>query len=211
MIYIRSIPSRAGVDCEVRGPRARPIGCGLLLTTVAGGLLGVYLQRRSWSHQYNVQLAAAARDRAVALFEELSRLLDRRLYRMRRLYWTLRRERERPLSERGAKSLEAYDAVLFEWNDNINRNLALLERSFGSRMRKQLDDEIGATMRSVGVALENELKNPSVSETDLNEIGSRLGRLANLIYAYNVEMLALIQGGTFDAARRPATPMTMPG
>ena len=188
-----------------------PLVVGFLLTTVAGGLLGVYLQRRSWSHQYNVQLAAAARDRAVALFEELSRLLDRRLYRMRRLYWTLRRERERPLSERGAKSLEAYDAVLFEWNDNINRNLALLERSFGSRMRKQLDDEIGATMRSVGVALENELKNPNASETDLNEIGSRLARLANLIYAYNVEMLALIQGGTFDAARRPATPMTKPG
>jgi hypothetical protein len=56
-----------------------PLVVGFLLTTVAGGLLGVYLQRRSWSHQYNVQLAAAARDRAVALFEELSRLLDRRL------------------------------------------------------------------------------------------------------------------------------------
>ena len=106
--------------------------------------------------------------------------------------------------------MEAYDAVLFEWNDNINRNLALLERSFGSQMRKQLDDEIGATMRSVGVALENELKNPSASETDLNEIGSRLARLANLIYTYNVEMLALIDGDTFDPARRPATPMTKP-
>jgi hypothetical protein len=127
---------------------------------------------------------------------------------MRRLYWTIRRERERPLSERGAKSLEDYDAVLFEWNDNINRNLALLERSFGSRMRERLDNEIGATMRSVGVALENELKNPSASETDLNEIDSRLDRLANLIYAYKIEMLASIQGGTFDAARGPATPMT---
>ena len=187
-----------------------PLVVGFLLTTVVGGLLGVYLQRRSWCHQYNVQLAAAARDRAVALFEELSRLLDRRLYRMRRLYWTLRRERKRPLSDRGAKSLEAYDAVLFEWNDNINRNLALLERSFGSQMRKQLDDEIGATVRSVSVALENELKNPSASETDLNEIGSRLARLANLIYTYNVEMLALIDGDTFDPARRPATPMTKP-
>jgi hypothetical protein len=188
-----------------------PLVVGFLLTTVVGGLLGVYLQRRSWSHQYNVQLAAARRDRAVALFEELSRLLDRRLYRMRRLYWTIRRERERPLSERGAKSLEDYDAVLFEWNDNINRNLALLERSFGSRMRERLDNEIGATMRSVGVALENELKNPSASETDLNEIDSRLDRLANLIYAYNIEMLASIQGGTFDAARGPATSMTKQG
>ena len=79
---------------------------------------------------------------------------------MRRLYWTLRRERERPLSQRGAKSLEAYDAVLFEWNDNINRNLALLERSFGSRMRKQLDDEIGATMRSVGVCARERVEEP---------------------------------------------------
>jgi hypothetical protein len=151
MIYIRSIPSRAGVDCEVRGQRARPIGCGLPSDDGcrrAPRCLSTTAQPVS-----PVQRAACGSS-------------------------------ERP----GSRALRG------------------AQPTPGST-----PDEIGATIRSVGVALENELKNPSASETDLNEIGSRLGRLANLIYAYNVEMLALMQGGTFDAARRPATPMTKPG
>jgi hypothetical protein len=59
---------------------------GFLLTTVAGGALGVFFQRRSWNHQYSVQLREHERDRAVRIFEEVSRLLDRRFYRLQQLY-----------------------------------------------------------------------------------------------------------------------------
>jgi hypothetical protein len=86
-----------------------PILLGFLLTTVLGGFLGVYLQQRSWAHRFKVERATAERDRAVQVFEETSRLLDRRLYRMRRLAWTLKRSTT-GLSPSKAKRVLPYDA-----------------------------------------------------------------------------------------------------
>lgn len=121
--------------------------------------------------------------------------MDRRLYRMRRLAWTLEREHDRPLSEQGQKSLSDYDAVLFDWNDSINRNLALLERYFGTDRRDDLDDRIGALIRSVGAALERRVRLENTREEDLGVLQSDLDRLANLIYAYNVELIRSVQEG----------------
>ncbi|GGX75965.1 hypothetical protein [Streptomyces hiroshimensis] len=56
-----------------------PVVAGFLLTTVLGGLLGSFFQRRAWAHQHRVQ--TQDRERAVLVFEEVSRLLDKRLYR----------------------------------------------------------------------------------------------------------------------------------
>ena len=172
-----------------------PILLGFLLTTVLGGFLGVYLQQRSWAHRFKVERATAERDRAVQVFDEISRLLDRRLYRMRRLAWTLEGEHNRPLSQRGQKSLSDYDAVLFDWNDSINRNLALLERYFGAERRDELDNEIGALMRSVGAVLDSRVRLESGAEVDLSGLQLDLDRLADLIYAYNVELIRSIQEG----------------
>jgi hypothetical protein len=183
-----------------------PILLGFLLTTVLGGFLGVYLQQRSWAHRFKVERATAERDRAVQVFDEISRLLDRRLYRMRRLAWTLEREQNRPLSERGQKSLSDYDAVLFDWNDSINRNLALLERYFGAERRAGLDHEIGALMRSVGAVLESRGRLESGAEVDLSRLELDLDRLADLIYAYNVELIRSIQEGRLGPSQ--TTPHT---
>ncbi|HEV2825170.1 MAG TPA: hypothetical protein VG035_08190, partial [Actinomycetota bacterium] len=76
-----------------------PLLVGFLLTTVAGGLLGYFFQRRSWSHQYEVQFRAQERERATKAFEEISRLLDKRLYRLRQLYWGLSGPTERRREE----------------------------------------------------------------------------------------------------------------
>jgi len=183
-----------------------PILLGFLLTTVLGGFLGVYLQQRSWAHRFKVERATEERDRAVQVFEEISRLLDRRLYRMRRLAWTLEREHSRPLSERGQKTLSDYDAVLFDWNDTINRNLALLERYFGNERRDDLDNEIGALMGSVGAALESGVRLENSVEVDLAGVQFDLDRLADLIYAYNVELIRSIQEGRLGPSQ--TTPQT---
>ena len=63
---------------------------GFVLTSVLGGLLGYWLQSRSWAHQHDVQRRDEERQHALKTFEEISLLLDRRLYRMRRLYWAAR-------------------------------------------------------------------------------------------------------------------------
>jgi hypothetical protein len=47
--------------------------------------------------------------------------------------------------------MDDYVAVLYEWNDSINRNLALIHRYFGSHSREVFDFQIGAQMRELGV------------------------------------------------------------
>lgn len=103
---------------------------GFLLTTVLGGLLGFFFQRRTWAHQHRVQTQDRERERAVLVFEEISKLLDRRLYRLRRLYWSLVAD-EDVHSERSDNRMDDYQDVLYEWNDSINRNLALIQQYFG--------------------------------------------------------------------------------
>jgi hypothetical protein len=51
---------------------------GFLLTTVLGGLLGTYLQERSWSHQNEARLQEAELRRAEAVCQPVSGLLDKR-------------------------------------------------------------------------------------------------------------------------------------
>jgi hypothetical protein len=77
-----------------------PIIIGFLLTTVLGGLLGSFFQNRTWDHQNKIQqaeqerlretqLAEEKRDKALQIFDEISRLMDKRLYRLRLVYWSL--------------------------------------------------------------------------------------------------------------------------
>jgi hypothetical protein len=104
---------------------------GFALTSVLGGLLGYWLQSRAWAHQHDVQRRDEERQQAVKTFEEVSSLLDRRLYRMRQLYWAARRKARGTGDDAGLDSaLDDYREVLAQWNDGLNRTLALTETSF---------------------------------------------------------------------------------
>jgi hypothetical protein len=120
-----------------------PLVVGFLLTSVLGGLLGYLFQRRSWAHQHEVQQRDQERQQALRTFEEVSRLLDRRLYRMRRLYWAARGRALGTSDQAELGSAQAgYREVLFEWNDNLNRTLALVHTYFGSQVREQLEEDV---------------------------------------------------------------------
>jgi hypothetical protein len=175
---------------------------GFVLTTVLGGFLGYVLQRRSWAHQYRVQAAADRREKATLLFDELSRLLDKRLYRMRRLYWSLGDHRPRQESKESRARMAAYVAILFEWNDSINRNLALLQSYFGGQLRTQLDEVIGARFRDLGAELEQLWKEETAQPS--SDITHRFSELADLIYQFNLDMIAVIDGGRDERATKPA-------
>jgi hypothetical protein len=175
---------------------------GFLLTTVIGGYLGYLLQQRSWSHQHRVQAAADRREKATLLFDELSRLLDKRLYRMRRLYWSLLDDRPRQESEEARARMAAYVAILYEWNDSINRNLALLQSYFGHQLRAHLDDVIGARFRDLGADLEQLWKEEAAQPP--NDITDRFSELADLIYQFNLDMIALIDRENVEGATKPA-------
>src|SRR5689334_9785269 len=121
-----------------------PVVVGFMLTTVLGGFLGSSFQRRVWNHQHTAQLAASERKRSVEIFEEVSRLLDKRLYRLRLLYWSLPVGSSLGVrSELADQRMTDYRTVLYDWNDGINRNLALIQQYFGDDARYEFDNVIG--------------------------------------------------------------------
>ncbi|OPC76477.1 hypothetical protein B4N89_46445 [Embleya scabrispora] len=167
-----------------------PIVVGFLLTTVLGGLLGVLFQRQSWAHQYRVQLADQELQLALRIFEEISRLLDKRLYRLRLLAGEATPPNTGARSALAESHMDAYRAVLFEWNDGINRNLALVQRYYGAEMRDRLDNTIGAAFVDLGREVEALWKGAGQLRPDLE---TRLRQLGGLVYHFNLEMIEAVQ------------------
>ena len=131
------------------GKELLPLFVGFVLTSVLGGLLGYMFQNRAWKNQQKAQQREQDRQQALRTFEEVSQLLDKRLYRMRRLYWAARsRALGRGDKAELASALANYREVLVEWNDNLNRTLALVHTYFGSQIREQmLCQKLSRTLR----------------------------------------------------------------
>jgi glucose-6-phosphate-specific signal transduction histidine kinase len=162
------------------------LAVGFMLTTLCGGLLGFAFQRRHARYQWLRSRWEKELSEAQAVFEEVSRILDRRLYRTRRLLWSL--DRGQDLIE---DRLSDYRAVVFEWNDNVNRILALLAIHFSAELRDTIDNEIGAEYVAIGRALEQTIR--GTSEANAEELEQRLDRLATSVYDFNLHILKEIK------------------
>jgi Putative peptidoglycan binding domain len=183
---------------------------GFVLTSVVGGLLGLFFQRRSWSHQHRAQQRDQDREQAIKVFEEVSSLLDRRLYRMRQVFWAARR-RARGGADADAlpEALRQYREVVTTWNDNLNRHLALVHTYFGSGARQELEDEVFEEFSAIGRALEwfvQDVTAPEAADVDVPPLGRRLNWLGRQVYGFNVGALELLQANRVGRDAPGATP-----
>jgi hypothetical protein len=167
---------------------------GFVLTTVVGGILGYYFQRRTW----DANRRESERTAAAGVFDDVSRAMDERLYRMRKLYWSLKARDE----ERIAAAMDEYSSALVKWNDSLNRNLALVYRYFGRDVWAFLSRTIYEEFAVIGRHLEERyrLKHDSASRppdaAHLHITGRRLQALSNDIYELNRYVIAMIRRGT---------------
>ena len=170
-----------------------PLIVGFLLSTVLGGLLGFYFQNRTWKHQNNAKVLEAELQTALKVFEDVSKLMDKRLYRMRLLFWRLNSDQY----DQGAieRYMELYREVLHEWNDNLNRNLALIQCYFGSDIRKQIDYEIYKQFRDIGASLEEAylIRKSGHSPNNLKTLEHDIEVLSHIDYRLNIRIINLIQ------------------
>lgn len=81
-----------------------------LALAVAGTAVGAWLQHRSWKHQHWEKIRTDRAEAALATVERASALIDKRLYRQRRLLWAIRRG---DCTELEAERLE-YRTAVFE-------------------------------------------------------------------------------------------------
>jgi hypothetical protein len=170
---------------------------GFALTSVLGGLLGWFFQTRGWSHQHRAQQRDQEREQAIKVFEEVSSLLDRRLYRMRLVFWTARRRAGAGGNVDALdEAREQYREVVTTWNDNLNRILALVHTYFGGAARHELEDTIYEEFSAIGRALEQfvrDVSSPDFDRADIPPIDGRLRWLGRQVYAFNVRTLELLQ------------------
>jgi hypothetical protein len=168
---------------------------GFGLTTVAGGLLGSWLQARAWRRQESERLQQLQLEAARVFYEELSRLLDRRLHRMRQLDgWLERRDQGAEID----RMLVRYREVLDEWNDNLNRNLALAIRYFGNRTHAVLED-LYEKFNAAGSRIESRVREYRNDGKRSPPVTTDLRKLDLVIYDLNLEMIEALQRGSIGA------------
>jgi hypothetical protein len=204
-----------------------PVIIGFLLTTVLGGFLGSWLQQRAWDHQRSADLIDKELESADDVCRHLSKLLDKRLYRMLRLYYILRGASMPWVSKEAIQDrLQEYDALLFEWNDQVNLNLALVGAYFGQDARDWLQVEIYERCQTIGAALEAMYRS-FIHETpltiDITHIEDDFSVLNEQIYRLGMFMMTQLRGGHVgrtaprpigrEASPRDVTgpPTTLPG
>jgi hypothetical protein len=163
---------------------------GFALTTVAGGLLGYWLQGRMWRHQERDRLQQAQVDAARAFYEELSRLLDRRLHRMRQLDGRLDRPGQ---ADEVDRLLTRYGDVLDEWNGNLNRNLALGISYFGQPVHAALE-ALYEDFSLAGSEIETRVREyREGGQASSPAVTPRLRGLDLVIYDLNLAMIEALQ------------------
>jgi peptidoglycan hydrolase-like protein with peptidoglycan-binding domain len=167
---------------------------GFVLTTVVGGVLGFYYQQRTWDKNRRESERAAA----ASVFDEISRAMDERLYRMRLVYWGIKRGDE----DRLEAAIGEYRVTLVKWNDNLNRNLALAYRYFGRDVWKFLSEVLYEEFAIIGRHLEDwyrsrrdDLRLSPGDTARLYVSGRRLQGLSDDIYDLNRFIISMIQRG----------------
>jgi len=170
---------------------------GFVLTTVLGGALGTHFQRQTWKNQHDLQLSEQALERASNTCYSLSTLIDRRLYRMVRLEAAMARCGEAGFTRDDVEArMRAYDEVLFEWNDALNGNRAVVGTYFGESTRKMLEFEIYERFAASGACLEQVYRAlvSGAATTRVPDCG--LGQLNDLAYSFVSGMTRQIRDGT---------------
>jgi hypothetical protein len=187
-----------------------PLVVGFVLTTVLGGLLGTYLQRRTWDHQNQAHLRQEDLRHAGDACRAVSELLDKRRYRMLRLFFAVRgRARGTVPAEVLAERFSDYDQVLYEWNDSLNVNLALVGTYFGQRARDWLERAY-ETYQEAGAQLEDAYREAARGSqpAGLDGLGVRLAELDGIAYRFSVLMMAHLRDGM--VGRRAPQPLGPP-
>lgn len=183
------------------------IAIGFVLTTLVGGWWASRLQGRSWDRQNRLQLEEEERKRAAEVCRELSALLDKRLYRMLRLSSAIAGYADGSVKP---ELLEArwkdYDDILYQWNDALNTNLAIIGSHFGDGARNHLE-RLYEDFRRVGSELERGLRSVRRGEAipDFDGIngefeGWHSGSLNSRVYLFVFTMMSQLREGLVGRA-----------
>lgn len=160
----------------------------LLILLVAFGLttfVGGYFQDRSWQRQRDDDLLQAELRLAENTFSEISSIMDDRLYQIKEVLLSYKQNKKNVIG----RKLEEYDAGTKNWNKNINKNFALLDRYFGVKLSELYRKKIFGTFQYLDLRI-NELRyKGSLPNDEIKKVESELDLLSRMVYEYDLKLL----------------------
>ncbi|MEW5423378.1 hypothetical protein [Amorphus sp. 3PC139-8] len=160
-------------------------GLLLLLITIVLSIVGAAvassLQHKAWEVQNRRSIEDAQLVRAQELSDKIVHLADRRIYRARRLCWSL----EGNSSISRDRALNDYRESVFEWNDSFGYIRANLLSLYNFDCVTNFEEEIHAEFQSIGSLLERALRGRCVPSPALQR---RLDVLSSKSYKFTARL-----------------------
>lgn len=173
--------------------------CGFVLTTILGGVLTFWYQQQAWERDDKAKRKQEQLVRASTTLDDLSRLIDRRLYRLRNVQGAL----EVKATDAEVSAMRAsYREVVSEWNESLNRNLVQTEMSFGPDARHLFESSIVEGFRSLHRELIDTVAEPTPDRIQKLKVGA--DKMSPKVYAFNLDLLRRLQQGdigSFSSSR----------
>lgn len=160
-----------------------------LLTTILGSVITFVLKKSEFYYQHKQYLIESEKAKAEKCFEEISTLLDTRMYKMRKIFWAY--EVNKPKNE--IDSLwRNYSKFLQEWNNNLNKNSALVARYFGKSKRNDFE-AIHGGFRTAEKLLENLRDQNHLDSTKLKAVEKSLDIVNPKFYFFGIDLQQQIE------------------
>jgi len=167
-----------------------------ILTTVVGGFLSDRFQQSAWERDQIVQRQREEMSRASAVFERMSALLDRRLYRLRTVLWDIKTKAPSAILSDHRRQ---YREVIAEWNESLNTTLSFVQRYFGQDQRAILEGEINEKFRGFHGKIDAYLN--SNQDLDLEVLEQELNDFNPEVYQFNLSLLDQLEKGQVGSFR----------
>lgn len=124
------------------------------LSSIIGTKVSQKVQDRSWENKDRERKKEKQLDEAIKLFEELSSLMDKRLYLERRVLSAYNdNKRGWVPKEKIDTAFSDYNKFLYEWNFSLNKNICKLEQYFGVEIKNLFHCRIMLDFNWIGILL----------------------------------------------------------
>jgi hypothetical protein len=164
-----------------------------VLTGVIGNMLVQHWQYRNWINQQKFLGEEKQYYALTALWEELTNLASKRLWRMRRLHAALTNGDDEKIKER----LNDYDLALSEWNEKFHSMSVRLTLYSSWDLERELEDQLQRSFLDAGLRLERLTKTRLATGTAdkklVRELLSEFFDLSRTLFRFNRSTLAAVQ------------------
>lgn len=163
---------------------------GIIISAFLGQYLTYKFQLTSFKHQQREKKRDEFYRSASKLFDELSDLMDRRIYLERKLLSSFR-DRDKNLTDKVDDRFNDYNNFLYEWNQSLNKNICRIEVYFGKSLSTHFENRIAKDFNWIGIMLRDRyFKQKEHSD---KAILDAIDITNSRVYKFDKEMLKLIQ------------------